>query len=932
MSHSNRAFEFLVVLLFSGMGFLGAMALHFITEAGTEANEEGGRGEWEFQRLRDPSTGTIPAGIRARELAFASQLPRAGRDRLSRGTSAVEIGWNWHGPVNIGGRTRAFGTDVRGEDTIIAGGVSGGLWRSSDRGRTWHLATLPNQLPAISCLAQDIRPGHEDIWYAGTGELLGASQSAVGAYYLGDGVYKTTDNGRSWEQIPATVSNSPHAYDRGTDLIWSVATDPSSSDTSKVYLATAGAILRSTDAGTTWRSVLTSSPSAYFCDLTISRGGVIYATFSYAGFGDTRAGRRGVYRSTNGTTWTFIGPPFFPDSTRRIVAATAPSNERVAYFVAETPHSGKAGRDFLGDSVWCSIWKYTYDSGNGSGSGGRWEDLSGSVPSFGGSFGDFNPQSSYDISLAVHPRNENIVVVGGTNLYRTSNGFKDTVTTAWIGGYRNIRFNNEVIIPLEYPNHHPDQHRVVFSLVDSSTLYSASDGGVHYTSNFLSDSVEWTSLNNGYGTSQFHTIAYYRGPSGTMLLLGGMQDNGTWSTSSDDASDQWSVRGTGDGSYCAIVDDARTLYVSKQLGKTYRVDLDEHGGMTSFARIDPIGATGYRFINPFVPDPLRPHLLYMLGGTRVWRNSDVTAIPAGNVDSVATNWVSLDGTNGGATLTALAVSTLQPAHRIWYGNDSGRVYRADDADGGSPDVIDVTGQGFPNRGYVNCIAVDPTNGNRAAVVFSNYNVLSIFLTTDGGSTWAPIGGNLEQYANGTGNGPSIRWFTFAPQGGGTYFLVGASTGLYSTTRLDGMNTVWEQEGSSTIGNVPVDMMAVADDGQSIAAATHGRGVFTAMLPTLSVGTQGTSPESPVLTVTPNPARDFFTVSWNLNRPLSLAVLSFYDLRGHRLRSIEAGQQPNGIGKTRVDISGSNAVFVPGMYFARLEWEGGSIAREVRIVR
>jgi len=933
MSDSLRR-AVLGVVVCTGVALVFAPSFDRDRGATQEGNDEGGRGAWEIARLRDPVTREIPLDMRRRELAYALSLPRRS-DILARAAGVGDIVWESRGPVNVGGRTRALGVDVTGEDTIVAGGVSGGLWRSSDRGASWVRTTLPHQLPAVSCLVQDPRRGKQHIWYAGSGEIIGGSASAPGAYYLGDGVLKSIDNGRSWTQLSATLSNTPHSYDKTTDFIWSIAVDPSSADTDKVYIATAGAILRSTDGGASWRTVLPSSPQALFCDVKITSTGVCYATFSWTGFGGAAAGRRGVYRSTDGVRFTQIGPPNLPDSTRRIVVAVAPSNERVVYVLAETPHAGKGGRNFRGDSVWGSLWKYTFDSGNGSGSGGRWEDRSAYVPSFGGSFGDFNPQFSYDLHIAVHPSDENLVLLGGTNLYRSSNGFSSNSASAWIGGYRNIPIDNQVIIPLSYPNHHPDQHLAVFSPTDPSVLYTASDGGLHRTTDLHADTVVWESLNNGYVTSQFYTIAYGRDRAGRPLLLGGMQDNGTWSTSGDDPLAHWVERGTGDGSFCAIVDSGRMFYVSKQEGKTYRVELDDQGVMTGFARIDPaITGSPYRFINPFIVDPQNPHALFCLVGPVIGWNRDVMEIALGNTDSTLTNWVMLTRTRGGTDLSALAMSVDSPSNRLWYGNDSGRVYRMDNVTTEDAVPIDVTGASFPPGAYVNCIAVDPTNGDRAVVVFSNYNVLSLFLTTDAGRSWTPIAGNLEQSPNGTGNGPSCRWFAFAPQPGGTHFLVGTSTGLYSTDRLDGMSTVWMQEGGETVGNVPVGMIAIAPDGYAAAIATHGRGVFTTILPTL--GVNHPAPQREASTVlerpTPNPVRSRAMIRWRVAHPVADMRIALYDLLGRRRRLVEIGRAAAGAGSAVIDVLNGGDPLTEGLYYVRLEGDVHSEARELRVIR
>ncbi len=893
-----------------------------------------GRAAWQHARLRDPATGRIPEAIRRRELSFASELPKRPAPFLGRAAQGSSMEWMHRGPFNIGGRTRALGIDATGEDTIIAGGVSGGLWRSSDRGMTWVKTTLPHQLPSVSCLVQDTRPGKSHIWYAGSGEIIGGSASAPGAYYLGDGVFKSEDNGRSWQSLVSTASNTPQTYDRPTDFIWSIVIDPTASDTDKVYIATAGSIHRSTDGGASWRTVLISSPQAFFCDLDVTSDGVFYATFSWQALSGGGAGRRGVYRSSDGARWTWIGPSFLPDSTRRIVGAIAPSDERVVYFIVETPHAGKAGRNFQGDSVWASLWKYTYDSGDGSGTGGRWQDLSDNLPSFGGSFGDFNPQFSYDLHVAVHPENSTIVLIGGTNLYRSTDGFATPDNVDWIGGYRNIPIDNKVIIPLSYPNHHPDQHSALFSKNNPSVVYTASDGGVHRTQDFLADSVSWESLNTGYLTSQFYTVAYAVTTAGHPFLLGGMQDNGTWSTASSDPTAPWIERGTGDGSFCAVADSARVLYVSKQNGKTYRVLLDADGSMTGFARIDPSQGKGYRFINPFVVGPNNSNVLFLLGGRYLWRNTDASAIPLGNTDSVPTNWSVVDSSSDGADLSAVAISASTPGYHVWYGTENGRVHRVDDAMSAQPTSRDMTGASFPRDAYVNCIAVDPSNADRVALVFSNYSVVSIFLTTDGGETWSPIAGNLEQNPNGSGNGPSCRWFSFVRQTGGTMYLVGTSTGLYSTTRLDGPDTMWEQEGPTSIGNVPVDMMAVSPDGYSIAVATHGFGVFTAALPTLDVEWTGREPMGGMYLgePEPNPTRGSVVLRWRLQRATEKLRIGLYDVTGRRVLDIDRGVEPAGEGSARLPVTGTSWGLPSGRYYIRLESDDAMVSRELRIIQ
>ncbi len=104
---------------------------------------------------------------------------------------------------------------------------------------------------------------------------------------------------------------------------------------------------------------------------------------------------------------------------------------------------------------------------------------------------------------------------------------------------------------------------------------------------------------------------------------------------------------------------------------------------------------------------------------------------------------------------------------------------------------------------------------------------SIFLSDDGGSTWQAVTGNLEQNANGTGNGPSVTWVEMLRVNNSWIYFAATSTGLYSTRLLDGMDTRWEPEGVNVIGNVVVDMIAVRPVDGQVAIGSHGRGLFVA---------------------------------------------------------------------------------------------------------
>ncbi len=790
------------------------------------------RSRWEWERLHDPNLGTIPENIRQQEIQFAKRLPtreqQAERMGKSSGSSQIATNtWISRGPFNVGGRTRALGIDISNSNVLLAGGVSGGMWRSSDGGGSWTKTTALGSLQSVSCIAQDTRASKNATWYYGTGELIGNSAARLGIL-RGDGIFKSTNNGVTWALLAAT-SKGTLLFDSRFKYIWNVAIDPSNVAQDEVYAAHFGGISRSTDGGTTWTTTLgpntddgpTLNVSSRNTDVAVASNGVVYAALgmntSTSGVNSSLAG---IYRSPDGITWTQITPAGFPTSYTRIVIGIAPSNPSVVYFLGETPGFGLQVV-YAGSDNYSSLWKYT-DNGAGT---GTWANLSANLPDFGGSVGGFAHQGGYDLLVKVKPDNENFVLIGGTNLYRSTDGFASTANSAWIGGYST---DNNVSV---YAGQHPDQHAIVFDPSNFSKVYAGHDAGVSLTVNIAAAPVTWSLLNNGYVTGQFYAIAVDAATSSN-IIVGGLQDNGSWFGNSPSNGLWVSVLG-GDGAFAAVANNSSSYYMSFQNGVTYRLLLNASGGLNNFARVDPSGATStsYQFINPYVLDPNNTNIMYLSNGGTIWRNSDLTAVPLGvstSNDPTSVNWTNLANlTISGANFTALGPSKTSPT-RLYLGTNNGQVYRVDNAATGSPSRVDVfTGKGFP-AAFVSSVGVDPANADRAMITFSNYGVKSLFATSDAGANWTDVGGNLEANPDGTGGGPSVRWAAILPFAGISYYFVGTSIGLYSTTNLNGSSTVWAQEGASVMGNVVVDMVVARSFDGNVFVGTHGNGVFSGM--------------------------------------------------------------------------------------------------------
>ncbi len=759
------------------------------------------RFDFDVMRMRDLATGEIPRDIYRQEMEFAKRLPMA---KLAKAGKQQATVWQRRGPTNVGGRTRALAYDVSDETRILAGGVSGGMWLSTNSGSTWTKTTSSSQLHSVTAIAQDTRAGETDTWYVGTGEVRGNSASESGAFFAGDGVYKSTDGGASWTLLPSTVSGTPQFIDSFFDLVLEVATDPSNAAEDEVYVASAlfGSILRSTNGGTSWTMVLGNTSSGpRYADVAVTTSGTVFAAFSSDG------SNAGMWKSTTGTSgsWTDITPAGFPSSYQRQEIAIDPSDEDNVWFLAETPGSGTSDH---------SLWKY--DDGAGT-----WTNMSSLIPALGGTSGNFNSQSSYDLVIKVSPRSSDTLFVGGTNLFRLA---VTAATSTWIGGYTHQ--NNSFA---RYTNHHPDQHSMAFLPSDPDVMLSGNDGGVMRTDNANeagNGAVDWTDLNTGYENQQFYTVCFNLDDSDP-FVGGGMQDNGTWGTTSTDGTVAWDEELGGDGSHCQVAN--RTVsgtyrYSSIQNGIIYRQQYGAGGGYQGFRRVDPTGGSGYLFINPFILSPTSPEKMFLAGGSTVWRQDNFNAIATNSSTStLTTGWTDLDPYQNipdGGTVSALAMSSASPTDRLYFGTADGNLYRYDNASSVAAQTapVDLTDAAFPS-GYVSDISVDPTNGSKVMVAFSNYNATSLFYSDDAGATWTDIEGNLSG-----ATGPSVRSVALAP-GTTTPYLVGTSTGLYSATSLAGASTIWSLESPSLIGNVVVDMVRFRPADNFLFVGTHAHGTF-----------------------------------------------------------------------------------------------------------
>lgn len=875
-------------------------------KAGKELNKielKKARSQYFFNLLRDPKTNAIPENIRVKEIRHARSISNSLRKSNNSGFNFTEVG-----PYDIGGRTRALAIDINNSNTVIAAGVSGGIWKSTDNGDTWQFKSNSTDILSITSIVQDPREGFTNKWYASGGEFNGSSASDRGyrAYFRGNGIYKSEDNGETWTIINSTESN-PTKWDSNFDYVSRLVINPV---TGSLFGASHGqGIIKSTDEGQSFTTSLGAINDHYYCDVVVKPNGTLIAVLSNTGFNSTKTNQPGVYVSTDdGANWTDITPTNFPTDHQRSVLGTSQiSNSKIFYVLTYT------GSSLSEDTEDIRFFKLSTD-------GSVTEELTDNLPSFSTSnpniVGNINSQGGYNLTIGVKPDDDNFVLIAGTSLYRSTDGFSTKPNNRklqWIGGYHPDEFF--------YPNLHPDIHIITFDPNDFNKVWVGHDGGLSYTTNILDESFAdffpWIKKNNGYNVTQFYTVSLNKNQ-GDNRIMGGTQDNGTpYFKLNDLNTDSYDVS-SGDGSYCYFANKVYA-YTSIYNGKIYRYKYTSSGNLvwdTFTTDVTPADASGQLFINPFVIDPNSSEkYMYYPAGNTLWRNNDIRQ--QNDAQPITKFWEELTnlGMPTNYTITTMAVSNNNPQHRLYYaGYNSDNlplIYKVDDAHTATSGYIDISIPEAVSGAYPHHIAVNPDNGNEIFVVFSNYNITGLYHSTDGGTSYTAVEGNLT--GDDSNPGPSIRRAAIMPYNGGYIYFLATSTGLYSTQLLDGANTVWTLEGTNTIGNVVVEYLDVRTIDNTMAVATHGRGIFIGSPNPVSVENNKLVNNNFKLAQNyPNPFNPSTNIEFTIPKYTNVN-LTVYNSLGERVQTLVNKQLAKG--NYNIKFEGSN--LSSGIYFYQL---------------
>jgi BNR/Asp-box repeat. len=719
--------------------------------------------------------------------------------------------WQALGPGNIGGRTRSLLINPADPKIMYAGSVGGGVWKTTDSGTTWN--PLSDLLPSIGIGSMAMDPQDPNVLYAGTGESYTNLQR--GDSIRGMGIFKSTDAGATWNQLPGTAV-SPYYY------VNKIVISPN--DSGRIYAATGSGIFISQDAGATWRNALSRTGANNGCqDLVIRTDQPV--DYLFAACGGSSFGTPAVFRNTNaaaGGQWEAV---LATDHMGRTSLALAPSSQSTVYALAASTESG--------DNLSGLLAVYRSDA---NGDAGTWNTQTSNqdgnrlntalLTNPREAFADvctngkatyFN-QGDYDNTIAVDPVNPDVVWAGGIDLFRSDDGGRNWgIASFWQAGAPQLS--------------HADNHGIVFAPGynggDNQTLFAISDGGVYRTDNARADTatgdraacspyptkIKWTSINNGYAVTQFYHGAVYPGGG---AYIAGAQDNGTNRGSDSTGPLNWLRLIGGDGGMSAIdPNDPNILF-----GEATNLSLmrSTNGGTTFSAATAGVAepSSNFLFIAQHAMDPADSKRMY-IGGKTLWRTTD---------GAVTWSAASSPIPSASGSVSAIAISASDP-NRVVFGTSTGFVYRSSAAL--SADQSTDWDVSQPRSGYLSHLTIDPSNPDIVYATYSNFlanlSQSHVYKSTDGGARWTGI----DSGAGGSTGLPDIPVFTLIvdPQNPSTLYL-GTDIGVFVS--LDG-GGIWARDDNPFANAVTETLVLDRSAGQStLFAFTHGRGVWKVALP------------------------------------------------------------------------------------------------------
>jgi len=647
--------------------------------------------------------------------------------------------WRNIGPYR-GGRSVA-GSGVMGNSQLYyMGTVGGGIWKTDDAGMTWKNVS-DRQLKTASVGAIDVCESDPAVVYVGMGEH--APRGVMTSY--GDGVYKSTDAGKTWQHLGLEP----------TRHVAAVRIHPKNPDVA--YVAAQGAlhgpsaergVYRTTDGGKSWKKVLYVDENTGCNDLSMD---MTNPRILYASMWEHRrlpwqmqSGGKGsgLYKSTDGgETWTKLAKGL-PTELGKMGISVSRANPNRVYAVIESDSKADKGGVFVSDDA-----------------GKSWNRISKDHRTI--------QRAWYYIEIFADPVDENTVYVLNTSVLKSIDGGK-------------------TFSPV--PGSHGDHHNLWINPANNKNLFLNNDGGgaVSFTGG-----KSW-SMENNQPTAQFYRVnadnkfpynIYAGQQDNTSVMIASRSTTGSGITEKD-----WFSSAGGESAFLAFnPDDPRYVMGGSYQGTIEVLDQQTHEGkaiMVSPIQYQALQAKTmkYRFNwnAPIIWSKHEPKAFYH-AGNRLFKTTDlgkswsVVSPDLTRHDSTKLGWGGAPYTNegaGGENYATIAYVLESPAEKgvIWTGSDDGLVYLTRD---NGATWTNVTPAELPET-LINSIEVSPHDKATAYMATTRYKfndfAPAIYKTTDYGKSWTKLVAGIP-------DGAFTRTVREDPDRRGLLYA-GTETGLY----------------------------------------------------------------------------------------------------------------------------------------------------------
>jgi photosystem II stability/assembly factor-like uncharacterized protein len=691
--------------------------------------------------------------------------------------------WRSVGPA-IGGRSLTVGGSVKRPNEYYFGATGGGLWKTTNGGANWHPVT-DGQIKSSPVGAVAVSQSNPDIVYIGMGE-----SELRGSVIQGDGVYKTTDGGKTWSHLGL----------EHTQTISRIQIDPSDPDL--VYVSALGhpygdsedrGIFRSKDGGKSWMKVLYKNDHAGAIDLAVDPHNpkVLFASiwdvYRRPWMLSSGGPSSGLYKSVDGgDTWQEVTRnPGMPKSLLgKINAAVSSADSNRIYALIEAEDGGLFRSDDGGDT-----WSMINDDHK------------------------LRQRAFYFNRITTDPKDPNVLYVMNVDLHKSMDGGKSFAVLH---------------------TSHPDHHDLWIAADDPNRMIAADDGGGNVS---VDGGVSWTAEN--FSTAQLYHVETTKDI--PYHICGTQQDQGSVCVRSDRFPDQHdpdeaaapqTVYGVGGGEAGYIAEDPLhpdIFYAGTQAGVITRYD--RRTEQIRDVQVNPLFFSGmaakdleerWQWVFPIVFSPVDSKILYT-SSQHLWKSvnegqswtrmsPDLTRADVSTLrDSGGPITHDQNGPEIYGTIFAVAPSHFN-AKTIWVGSDDGLAHVTQD---GGAHWTDITPPQLPHFSRISMIEASTHKAASAYLVANRYELDDrkpyVFRTDDMGRTWKEI-------LTGIAPDDFVRAVREDPKRSGLLYA-GTEHGVYVSLN-DGVQ--WQSLSLNLPDTQVPDLHVAGDD---LVIATHGRSFY-----------------------------------------------------------------------------------------------------------